>query len=140
MSPRWRPTIVSRAMIEPMDADGRALLARGVALFNDREYFACHEVWEELWKSSKGEERAALQGLIQAAVAILHAERGNHRGALSVYSKAMRNLESASDDCMGLCLGHFRSALENFFAEIASVDAPSKRGKIKIAMCVMGAS
>ena len=127
-------------MIEAMDVYERALLARGVALFNDGEYFACHEVWEELWKRGAGEERAALQGLIQAAVAILHAERGNHRGALSVYRKAMRNLESASDDCLGLRLGDFRSALGDFFVEITSVDAPSERGRIKIAMRVMGAS
>jgi uncharacterized protein len=127
-------------MIEAMDVYERALLARGISLFNEGEYFACHEVLEELWKSSMGEERAALQGLIQAAVAILHAERGNHRGALSVYRKAMRNLESASDDCLGLRLGDFRSALRDFFAGVSSTDVPIELGKIKIAMRVMGAS
>ena len=102
-------------------------MTRGVALFNDGEYFACHEVLEELWKSRTGEERAAVQGLIQAAVAILHAQRGNHRGALSVYRKAMRNLKSASDDCLGLRFGDFSSALTAFFAEISSVDEPRTR-------------
>jgi predicted metal-dependent hydrolase len=127
-------------MIEAMDTDERVLLARGVALFNDGEYFASHEVWEELWKGSAGEERAALQGLIQAAVAILHAQRGNQRGALSVYRKAMRNLESASDDCMGLRLGDFRSTLHDFLTGVTSTDVPNERGTIKIAMRVMGAS
>jgi predicted metal-dependent hydrolase len=119
-------------MMKGMEAEERAILARGVVLFNDGEYFACHEVWEELWKRSAGEQRAALQGLIQAAVAILHAEHGNHRGAVSVYRKAMRNLEEASDDCMGLRLGDFRSALKEFFAELTSINAASERRKIKI--------
>jgi predicted metal-dependent hydrolase len=85
-----------------------------------------------LWKSSTGEERAALQGLIQAAVAILHIERGNYRGARSVYRKAMRNLESASDDCMGLRLENFRSALRGLFAEISSVEASCRRRDIRL--------
>lgn len=92
-----------------------ALLAQGAALFNNGEYFACHELWEEVWKRSAGDTRRTLQGLIQAAVALLHAERGNHRGAMSVYQKAMRNLATAPDDCMGLELRPFVSALEAFF-------------------------
>ena len=92
-----------------------ALLARGAALFNNGEYFACHELWEELWKRSAGDTRGALQGLIQAAVALLHAERGNRGGAISVYQKAMRNLATAPDNCMGLELRDFASALEAFF-------------------------
>jgi hypothetical protein len=100
-----------------MEANEREILARGVALFNQGEYFACHEVWEESWKSNGGDERAALQGLIQAAVAILHDERGNRRGALSVYRKAMRNLENASMDCLGIRMGQFRSSLESYFAD-----------------------
>jgi uncharacterized protein len=114
-------------MIEPMGVDERAILKRGVALFNEGKYFECHEVWEELWKRKIGEERAALQGMIQAAVAILHAERGNYRGALSVYRKAIRNLDSASDDCMGLRLRDFRLAIREFFAKIEETENPSIR-------------
>jgi len=118
--------------MEPMEADDRALLARGVALFNNGEYFACHEVWEDLWKGSAGEERAALQGLIQAAVAILHAERGNHHGALSIYRKARKNLEGASDHCLGLRLGEFRFALSAFFAGISSAEGHRTPPKIRL--------
>ncbi|HUN60099.1 MAG TPA: DUF309 domain-containing protein [Candidatus Binataceae bacterium] len=120
-------------MMGLMNADAKALLARGVGLFNDGEYFACHEVWEELWKRSEGEERAALQGLIQVAVAILHAERGNYRGAQSVYRKAMRNLELASEDCMGLRLGQFRWTLKQIIAEVLSpLDEPRVQRKVRL--------
>jgi predicted metal-dependent hydrolase len=102
-----------------MDVADHAVLARGLELFNNGEYFACHEVWEELWKHASGEERRALQGLIQAAVAILHAERGNYRGAQSVFRKAVRNLAGVPNDCLGLRIGDFRSALDAFFAHLA---------------------
>lgn len=115
--------------MKTMEAEDYTILARGVALFNNGEYFACHEVWEELWKRSEGEERAVLQGLIQAAVAILHAERGNHRGALSVYRKALQNLEQASDECMGLRLEEFRLAMRDFFANTTPVGQPRINGR-----------
>ena len=84
-----------------MRAKDDAVLTQGVALFNEGEYFACHEVWEELWKRSNGDERTALQGMIQAAAALLHAQRGNRRGALSIYAKALSNLNGLPDGSLG---------------------------------------
>jgi predicted metal-dependent hydrolase len=119
-------------MTEPLQAEDRALLARGIALFNDGEYFVCHEVWEELWKRSTGDARPALQGLIQATVALLHAERGNRRGAMSVYQKALGNLAKAPGDCMGLKLADLALALSEFFDEISEGKSFSKRPQIKV--------
>lgn len=89
----------------------------GIALFNRGEFFACHEVWEELWLRSSGEEKLFYQGLIQAAVAILHAERGNLRGAVSTWRKARAKLDPLPTHCMGIALGEFREALARFFAD-----------------------
>jgi predicted metal-dependent hydrolase len=118
-------------MMEPLQAEDRAILVRGIAQFNDGEYFACHEVWEELWKRSSGDARPALQGLIQAAVALLHAERGNRRGAMSVYDKAMGNLGKAPGDWMGLKLADLGLALREFFDELPKRKGSSKRPQIK---------
>ena len=56
----------------------------GIDLFNEGRFFECHEAWEEVWKRSDGEQKLFYQGLIQAAVAILHAQRGNLQGARSM--------------------------------------------------------
>jgi predicted metal-dependent hydrolase len=53
----------------------------GIRLFNAGDYFAAHEVWEGLWRDSPGPERSFYKGLIQAAVALYHHDRGNLRGA-----------------------------------------------------------
>jgi len=91
---------------------------RGLALFNAGRFFECHEVWEEVWKRSSGGEKLFHQGLIQAAVALLHAERGNMRGAASTWAKARQKLEPLPSEHMGLALGEFRASLERFFDSV----------------------
>jgi uncharacterized protein len=102
-----------------MDAHGGDdLFERGLALFNRGEFFACHEVWEELWLQSAGAEKRFYQGLIQAAVAILHAERGNLRGATSTWRKARTKLEALPANHVEIALGEFRDALDEFFMRV----------------------
>ncbi len=90
--------------------------ADGIALFNQGRFFECHEAWEEAWKRARGKEKRFYQGLIQAAVAILHAERGNLEGAASLYRKAKEKLAPLPDEHMGLALGELRAELASFFA------------------------
>ena len=88
----------------------------GIALFNDGKFFECHEAWEEIWKRSSGDEKLFYQGIIQAAVAILHAQRGNLIGAASLYAKASDKLDHLPSEHMGIALGKLRDALKDFFA------------------------
>lgn len=74
--------------VEPKD-----LFCRGVEFFQVGKYFEAHEVWEELWREASGESRAFYKGLIQLAVALLHAERGNRSGSERLYQSARRLLE-----------------------------------------------
>lgn len=97
--------------------DDSELFDRGVALFNAGRFFECHEVWEELWKPASGEERVFYQGLIQAAAAILHAERGNLRGAASTYAKARAKLDNLGREYKGIALEGLRTALAEFFTQ-----------------------
>jgi len=86
----------------------------GVDLFNSGRFFECHEAWEQLWNRSSGEEKLFYQGLIQAAVAILHAQRGNMTGAASLYAKASAKLDHLPREHMGIALGELRDALKEF--------------------------
>ena len=100
---------------------------QGLALFNAGKFFECHEVWEIAWKDALGEPRAFFQGLIQAAVAILHAERGNCRGAISVYAKARARLDPLPGVFMGVALDEFRVALGEFFEQLeAGTEIPGR--------------
>jgi len=97
--------------------DQSDLFGRGVALFNAGRFFECHEVWESLWKRAGGADRQFYQGLIQAAAAVLHAERGNPRGAASTYAKARTKLDGLRAEYMGIELDDLRGALAEFFAQ-----------------------
>ena len=57
------------------------LYLKGIWLFNEGEFFDCHDELEELWTEIQGEERKYIQGLIQAAVALFHFGNGNLGGA-----------------------------------------------------------
>ena len=56
------------------------LLDRGLA-------FNAHEVLEDQWKATEGDERALWQGLAQLAVGLTHQRRGNLRGATAVTTR-----------------------------------------------------
>ena len=96
------------------------LYLQGVAYFNACEFFAAHEVWEELWKNYSGDLRLFYKGLIQAAVALHHFGNGNIRGARKVYRSSRGYLAAYRPGRMGLDLDVF---LPKFDACFAAVDA-----------------
>ena len=93
------------------------LYLQGVAYFNACEFFAAHEVWEDLWKNYSGERRLFYKGLIQAAVALHHFGNGNIRGAKKLYHSSRSYLEPYRPRHLGL-------DLEKFFAELEACFAP----------------
>lgn len=108
------------------------LFEQGVALFNAGHFFECHELLEVLWKRAGGTERLFYQGLIQAAVALLHAERGNLRGAAATYAKAQAKLDPLSEEYMGIALGDLRAALAKFFAQATAGGELPPRPRIRL--------
>jgi uncharacterized protein len=88
----------------------------GIELFNSCHYFEAHEVWEDIWRVSGGEERLFYQGLIQAAAAMVHHTRGNLRGIQIVLPKALAKFESLPPIFMSLDLRKFSADLRSFLA------------------------
>lgn len=87
----------------------------GVRLFNEREFFACHDVIEELWTDTLGPERNFYQGLIHAAVSLFHFEEGNLGGARKMFDSTNRYLEPYSPTYMGLDVAGFLKDYRNCF-------------------------
>ena len=67
-------------------------LERGVVLFNDRQFFEAHEVWEEAWRRTGGDEARFLQGLIQVAAGFVKWQRGQSRGMTDLFAKGSEKL------------------------------------------------
>ena len=79
-------------------------LGDAVRLFNAGEWYACHDGFEELWHETQAPCRKVLQGILQIAVAHLHLDRGNRRGATVLLGEGLGRLQGAGDACFGLDL------------------------------------
>lgn len=87
--PQRRPE--RRLKPDPIDRPAQAL--RAVELFNDGAFWEAHEALETIWRSVPDEAEAlVIQGLIQAAAALWHRQRGNPHGVRVVGEAALDKL------------------------------------------------
>jgi predicted metal-dependent hydrolase len=90
----------------------------GVRLFNAEDFFESHEILEELWSETQDDRRKFYQGLIQAAVALLHFGNGNLGGAKKVYLSSRKYLEQYRPEYEGLDVGQFLEDFQFCFQEL----------------------
>jgi predicted metal-dependent hydrolase len=107
------------APVEPeLTAEERLLLATGLAQFNDRLFFECHDTLEEAWSGLHGAPRDFFQGLIQAAVAFYHLGNGNRAGAQSVLGRSLSRLERFPARYSGVEVEPLRASLRALLAAL----------------------
>ncbi|MBI1815024.1 MAG: DUF309 domain-containing protein [Deltaproteobacteria bacterium] len=93
-------------------------LRAGVTLFNAGDFFAAHEIWEQLWNDLVGDERVAVQGLIQIAAGYLKDEAGVPAGAVKLLTRGLARLQMSLPRSMGLDLTAFCVAVAADLARI----------------------
>lgn len=72
-------------------------------LFNDGDYWECHEVLEPSWLETEGVEKHFLAGLILLAAALYKARcMKSDRGGRRNYAKALRHLALVPDHFGGV--------------------------------------
>ena|SRR6185295_2336590 len=83
----------------------RSLLVEGLEDFRAGRFFAAHEAWEEVWRSTAPEPRDLLQGLIQIAAG-LHLERdlGRPEAARRVLARGRLRISPYLPRALGLDL------------------------------------
>ncbi len=79
-----------------------------VELFNERNFYDCHEVLEELWLDYEGPARKYYQGLIHLASAYLLLMRGNMRGCRARFASTLGYFSEYPTTYMGLDLEPLR--------------------------------
>ncbi|MCA9060337.1 MAG: DUF309 domain-containing protein [Planctomycetaceae bacterium] len=104
-------------MSEPDFCDPR--IDEGVRLFNEGEYFACHDVFEDYWDELVCPEKPFFQGLIQAAVALFHFEERNLGGARRMYLSASMYLGRFAPACARIDVAGLLQQMDLCFAELA---------------------
>lgn len=101
--------------------DGR--LKKGLELFNSGEYFECHEVIEDLWLETPGDDplRNFYKGIIQAAAALYQRERGVTSGAQGLYKTSLLYLQPYSPETLGLNVKKMIGDMERCFIQGAAL-------------------
>ena len=84
-------------------------LRRAAALFNQREFYAQHEVLEDAWRAEAGPVRDLYRGILQVGVGCYHLSRGNHRGACNLLRYGLARLEPFEPVCLGVDVTGLRS-------------------------------
>ena len=95
---------------------------KGLDVFNSRDYFEAHEVWEDLWHEYRETDRTFLQGLIQIAAGLYHLDCGNIRGARSQLSKGLRKLEPYQPSHKGVDLPALMSAINICLSRVTAIE------------------
>jgi hypothetical protein len=90
----------------------------GILFFNRHDFFEAHEVWEALWLDRAGPEKRFIQGLIQAAVGLLHFGNGNLRGAVKLYHSSRGYMEPYGALYLGMDVAGFWQQMERCFARL----------------------
>jgi predicted metal-dependent hydrolase len=87
-----------------------------ISLFNNKEFFDAHEVLEQLWLETEGEDKNFYKGLIQCAVALAHLQRGNRKGADKVCGTACAYLDRYPSAYLGIQNEALVQQMRDFFA------------------------
>jgi hypothetical protein len=98
----------------------------GILFFNQGDFFEAHEVWEDLWAESHGDERRFYQGLIQAAVGLCHFSNGNLGGAVKLYRSSYDYMKRCGSPFLGLDVDEFWRRMGRCFEPLLNADAPDR--------------
>ena len=106
---------------------------RGLELFNEKDYFECHEVIEELWLETPSADkyRDLYKGVIQAAAAIYQFDRGILSGAKGLYKTSVEYLDGYAPRALGLNIEKMILDLKRCFKELETWDGKSKMNRSK---------
>ena len=105
-----------------MTVDAR--FKKGLELFNEGEYFECHEVIEDLWLETPSEDlyRDLYKGVIQAAAAVYQFDRGILSGAIGLFDTSIKYLEIYKPQALGLDVNHLIQEMRVCFEPLKGWD------------------
>lgn len=89
----------------------------GIELFNQGRYWHAHEEWEAVWRTEQQPDRQLFyKGIIQAAAALVHWQRGNLRGLHLNWHKARPKLAAQPTVVLGINIPALIDAMDRFEA------------------------
>ena len=85
------------------------LVVEGLTLFNQGEYYKCHDSLEEAWRQDETPGRDLYRGVLQVGIAYYQIERGNYRGAVKMLLRVRQWLDPLPAVCRGVDVAQLRA-------------------------------
>jgi uncharacterized protein len=95
-------------------------ISDGIALFNECDFFAAHDFFEDIWMEAEQNEKEFFQGLVQISVGCYHLICGNLKGAKSQLSKGKTKLTKFEPDFYEVNLSSLNNKVELLINNIYS--------------------
>ena len=78
-------------------------LKEAVSLFNQQEYFNCHEILEEIWREATTDDKHFYEGLIRLSTGLhLRFHRHIPQGAINLLTQGLMRLENYRPTYLGV--------------------------------------
>lgn len=103
-------------------------IAEGIRLFNESEFFECHDVFEDFWSEQNVPEKSFFQGMIHAAVCLHHFEEENLTGARKMFGSFLRYVSPFAPRFSGIDVQRLMDDMESCFAELLAVSSGYPHG------------
>jgi len=107
-----------------MDSPYPEQYLEALRLFNDEDFFECHDVLEEIWADTQGGEKKFYQGLIQLSISLFHFGNDNFGGARKLYESSRKYLEAYRPTCMGIDVDRLLDDHQRCFTELLNCADP----------------
>lgn len=111
----------------------------GIDLFNEGEFHAAHDAWEDRWMGEVGrDEKLFLQAMIQSAVAFHHLEIGRPGAARRMYQMAKEKFARLGvKNFMSLDLEDYQAQLDRALAWLLTVPDPRELAQPEMTLPVI---
>lgn len=107
--------------------DYLADFAAGAQLFDAGDYWEAHERWEQCWRVASEPDATFYKGIIQAAAALVHWQRGNQRGLWRNWIKARPRLVALTPVMHGIALHALIADMDQFVQHQGAGNPPRLR-------------
>lgn len=109
----------------------RSRLIAAANKFNQRDFFECHEILEDIWFDERGRSRNLYQGLLHIAVGFYHlTKKNNFKGTIIQLTKAEEKLGRFPEVFHGVDLAKLLKQIRSIKKRLIKKKVPKRLPKI----------
>lgn len=111
----------------------RSRLITAINKFNQKDFFECHEILEDIWFDVRDNTRDLYQGLLHIAVGFYHlTKKNNFKGTIIQLTKAEKKLDKFPESAQGIDLAKLLKQIKSIEKRLIKKEVPKRLPKIVI--------